>query len=55
MKSPFDYDRRSTNDSDGKTFYGVDEPDTGKTIWYDESGEIDSIGDMPGEFDYDPE
>lgn len=41
------YDRIWTNSDDGRTFYGVDEGD-GRTIWYDENGEIDSISDTPG-------
>ena len=43
---PDDYDRTSTNDDDGKTFYGYDDDD-GKTAWYDEDGNLDSVTDTP--------
>lgn len=36
------YDRKWTNSDDGRTFYGQDDGE-GKTIWYDENGEPDSI------------
>ena len=41
-----DYDRVSTNESDGRTFYGLDTED-GKTVWYDSEGNADSITETP--------
>ena len=41
-----DYDRTSTNESDGDTFYGYDSDD-GTTSWYDSDGNLDSITDTP--------
>lgn len=48
----FDYDRVSTNKSDGQTFYGQDNED-GTTTWYDKRGDVDSITETPDEFDPD--
>ena len=41
-----DYDRTSTSESDGDTFYGYDSDD-GTTSWYDSDGNLDSITDTP--------
>ena len=41
-----DYDRTSTNESDGMVFYGQDN-DNGTTDWYDEHGNLDSYTTTP--------
>ena len=41
-----DYDRTSTNESDGDTFFGYDSDD-GTTSWYVSDGNLDSITDTP--------
>lgn len=51
MADPNDYDRTSTNESDGQTFYGYDNDD-GETVWYTEDGTLDSVTDTPSD-DYD--
>lgn len=43
-----DYDRKSTNESDGQTFYGYDSDD-GKTDWYTEDGSLDSSTSTPSD------
>lgn len=45
---PEGYDRVSVNKSDGMKFYGYDDGD-GKTVWYDENGNADSITDTPSD------
>lgn len=50
MGKPKDYDRIDVNDSDGQKFYGYDDED-GKTTWYDENNNIDSITNTPSDFD----
>ena len=47
---PDDYDRTSTNDEDGQTFYGYDDDD-GKTTWYDKDGNLDSVTNTPHDDD----
>lgn len=42
-----DYDRVSVNESDGMTFYGYDDSDTGRTTWYTEDGTLDCVTDTP--------
>lgn len=44
---PKDYDRTTTNDSDGQVFYGYDDEDTGTTAWYTEDGCLDSETNTP--------
>lgn len=45
---PNDYDRTSTNESDGQTFYGHDDGD-GRTDWYTEDGGLDSSTPTPSD------
>lgn len=46
-----EFDRIDTNPENKGTYYGID-CDDGTTMWYDESGNIDSITETP-EFDDD--
>ena len=50
MKRRNEFDRISTNKSDGQTFYGQDNGD-GTTMWWNDRGEVDSISETPGEFE----
>lgn len=43
-----DFDRESTNASDGMHFWGQDNED-GTTTWYDDRGNLDSISKTPSE------
>ena len=48
-KDPFgwgDFDRESTNESDGMHFWGQDNDD-GTTTWYDDKGNLDSVSKTP--------
>lgn len=45
---PRDYDRTSTNESDGQTFYGKDDGE-GTTDWYTENGSLDSSTPTPSD------
>lgn len=40
-------DRISINDSDGQTFYGYDDPETGTTDWYTQDGSLDTRTSTP--------
>ena len=52
--SPYENaDHVYTNESDGMTFYGYDDDDTGTTSWYDEDGNLDC--DTYGSWDDDDE
>lgn len=53
MRMNENYDRKSTNE-DGHIFYGYDHDD-GRTVWYDERGDVDCITETPDEFEYEPE
>lgn len=46
-----DYDRIDRNESDGQKFYGYDRDD-GKTTWYDENGNLDSVTETPDDEDW---
>jgi len=46
MAGPKDYDRISTNKSDGQVFYGYDDDD-GSTVWYDADNNADCITETP--------
>ena len=49
----YDFDRepdRTWKNSDGELFYGFDSDD-GKTSWYDEDGNIDSVSTTPSEIE----
>lgn len=52
-RKPTGYDRTSTNDSDGRTFYGYDDKESGRTDWYDSDGNLDSYTDIPDDDDDD--
>lgn len=43
MKRFDDADRIYKNQSDGMTFYGYDDHETGETFWYDKKGNLDSV------------
>ncbi len=45
-----DFDRETTNESDGMHFVGYDNDD-GTTAWYDDDGNLDSVTSTP-EDDY---
>lgn len=47
---PRDYDRTSTNESDGQTFYGYDDGE-GTTDWYTKDGCLDSQTPTPSDDD----
>ena len=42
------YDRTSTNESDGRTFYGYDDGE-GTTTWYDKDGNADCQTPTPSD------
>lgn len=49
--NPFDlgdFDRESTNESDGAHFFGSDNED-GTTTWYDDDGNCDCITPTPSD------
>lgn len=50
--NPEDYDRTSTNESDGQVFYGYDDGE-GTTTWYTEDGTCDSQTSTPYDDDDD--
>lgn len=52
MSNPEGYDRVSINESDGQTFYGYDDVETGTTDWYDSNNNLDSITDTPSDDDW---
>lgn len=45
---PEDYNRTEVNESDGQQFYGYDDGE-GKTTWYSENGDLDSITNTPSD------
>ncbi|WP_167397267.1 hypothetical protein [Lysinibacillus mangiferihumi] len=45
---PNDYNRTSTNESDGQKFYGFDDGE-GRTDWYTEDGNLDSSTPTPAD------
>lgn len=44
-------DRYWTNRSEGMEFAGYDDQEDGTTAWYDKSGFLDCVTDIPDEFE----
>ncbi|MEK4297455.1 hypothetical protein [Paenibacillus sp. FSL R5-0914] len=49
---PNDYDRTSTNESDGQNFFGYDDKESGTTDWYTEDGTLDCQTNTPCDDDW---